>query len=259
MRLKLYQIDAFTKKVFSGNPAAVCPLEYWLEDDVLQKIADENNLSETAFFVKEDNSYKIRWFTPTSEVDMCGHATLASAYVLFEYLNFSKNEIIFNSKSGILKIKKENGRLEMDFPTQEIIKTAIPTNIYKAFNIEPIECFKSMDYILVFENEEDIINAKPKFELLKSIDARGVIITAKSEKYDFVNRFFAPKVGIDEDPVTGSAFTQLSPYWSKIFNKSSFSAKQLSKRGGEVFCELKGSRVIISGYCKKYLEGIIEL
>jgi len=142
---------------------------------------------------------------------------------------------------------------------QVLIKTAIPTNIYKAFNIEPIECFKSMDYILVFENEEDIINAKPKFELLKNIDARGVIITAKSQKYDFVNRFFAPKIGVDEDPVTGSAFTQLVPYWSKVLNKTSFNARQLSKRGGEVFCKLNGSRVIISGYCTKYLEGIIEL
>lgn len=258
MKLNLYQIDAFAKNIFEGNPAGVCPLDEWLDDNIMQKIANENNLSETAFFVNENNRFHIRWFTPSKEVDMCGHATLASAYVIFEILNYKKDEIIFNSKSGILKVTKDNDKFKMNFPIQEIIKCNTPNNILKAFETEPIECYKSMDYILIFENEEDILNAKPNLELLKDIDARGIIITSKSEKYDFINRFFAPKYGINEDPVTGSAFTQLIPYWNTVFNKDIFIAKQVSHRGGEVFCKLKNDRVEISGYAKKYLEGVIE-
>ena len=259
MKLNLYQIDAFAKNIFEGNPAGVCPLNEWIEDSTMQKIANENNLSETAFFVKENDSFHIRWFTPSNEVDMCGHATLASAYVIFEILNYKENEIIFNSKSGILKVTKDNDKFKMNFPIQEIVKCDIPNNILKAFDRKPIECYKSMDYILIFENEEDIINAKPNLELLKDIDVRGIIITSKSKKYDFINRFFAPKYGVNEDPVTGSAFTQLIPYWNTVLNKDIFIAKQVSQRGGEVFCKLKNDRVEISGYVKKYLEGIIEL
>jgi PhzF family phenazine biosynthesis protein len=225
----------------------------------MQKIANENNLSEPTFFIDKNNTFHIRWFTPSNEVDMCGHATLASAYVIFEILNYKENEIIFNSKSGILKVTKDNDRFKMNFPIQEIVKCDIPNNILKAFEIKPIECYKSMDYILIFENEEDIINAKPNLELLKDIDVRGIIITSKSKKYDFINRFFAPKYGIDEDPVTGSAFTQLIPYWNSVLYKDIFIAKQISQRGGKVFCKLKNDRVEISGYAKKYLEGVIEL
>jgi PhzF family phenazine biosynthesis protein len=259
LKLNLYQIDAFAKNIFEGNPAGVCPLDEWLEDNIMQKIANENNLSETAFFVEENNKFHIRWFTPSNEVDMCGHATLASAYIIFEILNYKKDEIIFNSKSGILKVTKDNDKFKMNFPIQEIIKCNMPNNIIKAFETKPIECYKSMDYILIFENEEDIINAKPNLELLKDIDTRGIIITSKSKKYDFINRFFAPKYGIDEDPVTGSAFTQLIPYWNTILNKDIFIAKQVSQRGGEVFCKLQNDRVEISGYAMKYLEGVIEL
>jgi len=259
LTLNLYQIDAFTKNIFEGNPACICPLDKWIDDEIMQKIANENNLSETAFFVKNNDNYHIRWFTPTKEVDMCGHATLASAYVLFDILNYQKDEIIFNSKSGILKVTKDNKKFKMNFPIQEIKKCDISNNLLNAFEIKPIECYKSMDYILVFENEEDILKSKPKFELLKDIDNRGVIITSKSKNYDFVNRFFAPKYGIDEDPVTGSAFTQLIPYWHKILNKTTFKAKQVSQRGGEVFCKLKNDRVEISGYAKKYFEGTIEI
>ena len=259
MKLNLYQIDAFAKNIFEGNPAAVCPLDKWLEDDIMQKIANENNISETAFFVKENNKFHIRWFTPSNEVDMCGHATLASAYVIFKILNYEKNEIIFNSKSGILKVTKDDDKFKMDFPIQKIIKCDIPNSISKAFEIQPIECYKSMDYILIFENEEDILNAKPNLALLKDIDTRGVIITSKSKKYDFINRFFAPRYGIDEDPVTGSAFTQLIAYWNKILNKDEFIAKQVSQRGGEVFCKLKNDRVEILGYAKKYLKGVIDI
>ncbi len=259
MKLNLYHIDAFAKNIFEGNPAAICPLDKWLEDTIMQKIANENNLSETAFFVKENNSFHIRWFTPSNEIDMCGHATLASAYVIFEILNYKKNEIIFNSKSGILKVTKENDKFKMDFPIQEIIKCNLPNDISKAFETKPTECYKSMDYILIFENEEDILNAKLNLALLKDIDARGVIITSKSKKYDFINRFFAPKYGVNEDPVTGSAFTQLVPYWNKVLNKNEFIAKQVSQRGGEVFCKLQNDRVKISGYATRYLEGVIEI
>ena len=259
MKINIYQIDAFAKNTFEGNPAAVCPLKEWLSDETMQKIAAENNLSETAFFIKENNTFHIRWFTPVNEVDMCGHATLASAYVIFECLNYKKKEIIFDSKSGILKVSKENGRYKMDFPAQKIEKYKVLDVILKAFDLKPIECYKSMDYILVFKNEKDILNIKPDFELLKLLDKRGVIITAKSKKYDFVTRFFAPKLGINEDPVTGSAFTQLIPYWSKILNKNILNAKQLSQRGGEVFCCLKNDRVEISGYAAKYMEGSIYI
>ena len=259
MKLKMYQIDAFTKNVFEGNPAAVVPLESWLSDDLMQKIAMENNLAETAFFVKEKEHYRIRWFTPLAEVDMCGHATLASAYVLFELLGFVDETVVFDSRSGALHVRKENGMFVMDFPLQKILTCKIPSNIKKAFATQPKECFRAMDYLLVFENEEDVLAANPEFVKLKEIDARGVIITAKSSEYDFVCRFFAPKYGIDEDPVTGSAFTQLVTYWSEVLGKNDFYAKQVSKRGGEVICTKKGERVEIAGYAVKYLEGTINI
>jgi len=260
MKLIMYQIDAFAHKVFEGNPAAVIPLQYWLKDDLMQKIAMENNLSETVFFVKEQEKYHIRWFTPKAEVDMCGHATLASAYVIFEELNEQKNEIVFSSKSGDLIVKKEkDGLLSMDFPIQELTECKTPQQIIDAFAQTPIACYKSMDYIVIFENEKDIEDAKPNLEVLKSLDARGVCIASVSKKYDFVTRFFAPKYGIDEDPVTGSAFTQLVPYFYKALAKQEFSCKQLSSRGGGVFCTLKGNRVEMRGYCVKFLEGEIML
>jgi len=259
MRLKIYQIDAFAKNVFEGNPAAVIPLESWLDDTLMQKIALENNLSETAFFVKEDEIFHIRWFTPTSEVDMCGHATLASAFVLFEILNFQAETIIFSSKSGNLHVKRDEDMLVMDFPAQKISTCKALDSLLEAFEVKPIACYKSMDYLLVFENEKDVLYAKPNLEKLKDIDTRGVIITTRSKEYDFICRFFAPKYGVDEDPVTGSAFTQLVPYWSKILNKDELRAKQVSQRGGEVFCKLKDERVEIAGYGVKYLEGNIEI
>jgi PhzF family phenazine biosynthesis protein len=259
MQLKMYQIDAFAKNVFEGNSAAVVPLDEWLEDDLMQKIAMENNLSETVFFVKEGEYYHIRWFTPLAEVDMCGHATLASAYVLFELLGFSEDTIVFDSKSGLLHVKKENGKIAMNFPAQEPVRCETPKELQEAFEAEVQECYKAMDYILVFENEEDIQNAKPILEKMKDIDLRGVAVTAKSKEYDFVCRFFAPKYGIDEDPVTGSAFTQLIPYWSRVLDQNSFAAKQISKRGGEVFCKLKDDRVEIAGTGVKFFEAVIEI
>ncbi len=259
MKLTMYQIDAFAQKVFEGNPAAVIPLQEWLADTLMQKIAMENNLSETVFFVKEQEKYHIRWFTPKAEVDMCGHATLASAYVIFEELQEQVNEIVFSSKSGDLIVKKESGGLlSMDFPIQEIIECETPRKISKAFSQKLIACYKSMDYIVIFDDEEDVADAKPNLELLKTLDARGVCISSISSEYDFVTRFFAPKYGIDEDPVTGSAFTQLVSCFSKTLNKKEFSCKQLSQRGGEVFCKLKGERVEMRGSCVKFLEATIE-
>ena len=259
MKLTLYQVDAFANKAFEGNPAAICPLDTWLPDETLLSIAEENNLSETAYFVKTQNGFHIRWFTPTTEVDLCGHATLAAAFVIFNEFDYNKNSISFESKSGLLKVEKNNDLLIMDFPAQPPVVCELPIEIKQAFDIQPIECLKSEDYILVFNNENEILNAKPKIELLNDIDLRGVIITAESENYDFVSRFFAPKCGINEDPVTGSAHTQLMPYWSEKLEKNKLITKQISSRGGELFCELLDKRVSIAGYAVKYLQGTIEI
>lgn len=259
MELTLYQIDAFANRVFEGNPAAICPLDDWLPDELMQSIAAENNLSETAYFIKTSNGYHIRWFTPTHEVDLCGHATLASAYVIFNILGYEKNEIIFESKSGLLKVTQNNDWLEMDFPSQAPVQCPIPEQILSAFNDKPIACLKSEDYIVVFEKEESILNASPDLVILSELDLRGIAITARSKEYDFVSRFFAPNYGINEDPVTGSAFTQLIPYWSRKLNEKSLSAKQVSKRGGEVKCVDSGDRVKISGKAAKYMTATIEV
>jgi PhzF family phenazine biosynthesis protein len=259
MEITLYQIDAFASKLFEGNPAAVCPLGAWLSDEIMQSIAAENNLSETAFLVSKGNGYHIRWFTPTSEVDLCGHATLASAYVLFNILGYKKDKIEFDSKSGILAVTKANEWLVMDFPSQPPVSCDIPKEIIKAFDRAPIECLKSEDFVVVFEREIDIESANTDFEQLKKLDLRGVIITAKSTRYDFVARFFAPKYGIPEDPVTGSAYTQLAPYWASRMGSKRFSVKQVSSRGGELTCEVVDDRVLISGKAIKYLEGKIKI
>ena len=215
--------------------------------------------SETAFFVKNNAQYDLRWFTPTSEVDMCGHATLASAYVLFELLGYEEEEITFFTKSGLLKVLREESLYKMNFPIQKITPCNIPWQIEKAFGAKVKSCFGSMDYIVVFDKEEDVLGAKPNLELLKELDLRGVCITAKSQKYDFVTRFFAPKYGIDEDSVTGSAFTQVVDYWAKELSKDLLHAKQVSLRGGEVTCHVKGKRVELLGKAVLYLEGFIEI
>jgi len=259
MKLKIYQIDAFAKKIFEGNPAAVCPLDSWIDDSLMQKIAAENNLSETVFFVKEGDEFHIRWFTTEAEENLCGHATLASAYVLFELLNYEKDTIHFTSKSGALQVYKSGDLYTLDFPRNDVISIALEQKFLNAFDIKPIEVYKSMDYLVVFENEDDIHNLIPNFEIIKEFDLRGVIVTAKSSKYDFISRFFDPNCGVQEDPVTGSSFTQLAPYWSKVLKKNNFFAKQVSKRGGEVICELKDKRVSISGHAVKYLEGEINV
>jgi len=259
MKLPMYQIDAFASKPFEGNPAAVCPLEAWLPDGLMQLIAEENNLSETAFFVATDEGFHIRWFTPTTEVDLCGHATLAAAHVLFECLDYGQDEILFDSRSGLLSVAKEGELLVLDFPAQPPVPCEAPIQIQHAFGIEAVACLKAEDYLVVFELEEDLLLADPDLDLLRELDGRGVIITAPSQNYDFVSRFFAPNFGINEDPVTGSSFTQLAPYWAERLGRRKLYAKQLSSRGGEVICELKGDRVAIAGRAVKYLQGEIEV
>ncbi len=258
MELTLYQIDAFAEKPFEGNPAAVCPLQEWLPDALMQAIANENNLSETAFFVPVGSGYHIRWFTPKHEVKLCGHATLATAFVIFDILGSEENTISFQSRSGTLTVTRDGGLLEMAFPAQPPQPCVLPDELGQAFDATVIECLKSEDYILVLENEGAVAKAAPEMSLLSRLDLRGVSITATAEDHDFVTRFFAPKYGINEDPVTGSAFTQLAPYWSARLGKDTLTARQLSARGGKVGCTCSGDKVLISGKAAKYMEGKIE-
>jgi predicted PhzF superfamily epimerase YddE/YHI9 len=257
LHIPIYHIDTFTSEIFKGNPAAVCPLQRWLPDDVMQQIAMENNLSETAFFVPLQEGFEIRWFTPTTEVDLCGHATLASAFVLFTCLDYQQEQVLFQSKSGILSVRKDDAWLLLDFPLQAPVPCDVPSALSEAWDGSIIECLKSEDYIVLLEDEDAVKHARPNLELLKQLDLRGVIITAQSHTYDFVSRFFAPHCGIDEDPVTGSAYTQLAPFWSARLGKAKLHAKQISARGGEVLCEVVGERVHIAGKAVKFSQGEI--
>ena len=259
MRIPIYQIDAFTKEEFKGNPAAVCPLEKWIEDALMQKIAKENNLSETAFFIKKDDIYELRWFTPEEEIDLCGHATLAAAYTIFEYLDKNSNKISFNTKSGILEVLKKDKLITMIFPSRAGEKSEIPEELIRGLGKKPKELYRSRDYMAVFEKEEDIKSLRLNMEELKKLDVFGVIVTAKGNEVDFVSRYFAPKSGINEDPVTGSAHCALVPYWRRVLNKNEFVAYQLSDRGGELYCIDKGENIEISGQAISYLEGYINV
>lgn len=259
MKQKIYQIDAFTTDVFKGNPAAVCPLDEWISDELMQSIAAENNLAETAFYVKRNHFYELRWFTPATEVDLCGHATLASAFVLFNFEGETSNKIQFYSpRSGDLFVEKKGDLLELDFPKDHQVKIDPPSNLFESLGAPGLECYKGKtDYMVVYESEEEVRLLNPNFFELGKIDARGIIVTAPGNHVDFVSRFFGPQVGIDEDPVTGSAHTTLTPYWAEKLEKSKLSAMQLSKRTGELQCELKGDRVKIAGHGKAYLIGEI--
>ena len=259
MKIDFYQIDAFASQQFAGNPAAVCPLDAWLPDDLMQAIGEENNLSETAFFVPEGDGFRIRWFTPKKEVDLCGHATLASAYVIFHILGHSGKKITFQSRSGPLNVTRAGEWLTLDFPVQAPVACETPPEIIAAFHVAPLECLRSEDLIVVFEHEADVEAAAPDISQLMELDLRGVAITARSRQYDFVARFFAPMYGIPEDPVSGSAYTQLAPYWASRTGNSKFRVKQLSGRGGELLCEVAGDRVYISGRAVKYLQGRIDI
>jgi len=259
-KLPLFQVDAFAHEVFTGNPAAVVPLKTWLPDEILQKIALENNLSETAFFCESTEGFKIRWFTPLAEVDLCGHATLASAHVLFNHLGYDKKEIVFESRSGILRVSTNDSMILLDFPTSPIEEISMPAAIKGAFNVNPKSCIKGRDdLMLIFENENDVVKLQPDFDWLIQAKTRGVICTSASQEFDFVSRFFAPAVGINEDPVTGSAHTMLIPYWAKHLGKSELVAKQVSKRGGILYCLFLNERVEIGGNAVTFLQGEITI
>jgi PhzF family phenazine biosynthesis protein len=262
MKLTLYQIDAFTNKVFGGNPAAVIHLEKWIDEDVMQKLALENNLSETVFFVPvKDNEYEIRWFTPLSEINLCGHATLASAHVLYNFLDFKNSKIIFHSKSGKLEIERRDSLYVMDFPAwkpQRIYN--YPGNLRKALGVYEIAgIYKQRDMLVELNKEEDVQHANPDFSAIKKWNEKVIITAPGNGEVDFVSRFFAPSVGVDEDPVTGSAHSQLIPFWGEKLNKKKMHAKQLSKRGGELWVEYNGDRVSIAGECAFYMKGELDI
>jgi PhzF family phenazine biosynthesis protein len=260
MRIPLYQIDAFTSKVFGGNPAAVCPLEEWLPDDVMQSIAAENNLSETAFFVSEGEDFRLRWFTPEIEVDLCGHATLATAHVLFRHLRYRGATIRFHTQSGLLEVSKAGKLLSMNFPARPPLPVEAPKLLVDGLGMTPVEVFKSRDYMAVFRSEEDVRGIRPNFSALdKLTDCLGIIATAPGRDADFVSRFFAPLCSIPEDPVTGSAHSTLIPYWARRLGKTSLYALQVSKRGGELWCEDRGERVTIAGQAVTYSVGAMRL
>lgn len=259
MKLDLYQIDAFTDNLFGGNPACVVPLKEWLSDELLLKIAKENAVAETAFYVEREEKINLRWFAPEIEMDLCGHATLATAYVLKVILNYPNDKIVFNTLSGDLIVTKENNLFTMNFPSRKPTLTELPHIIKKSLNIQPKYALKARDYILVYETEQDIKNIKIDRQVFDKInlDPGGVVVTAKGDNCDFVSRFFTPQASILEDPVTGSAHCSLIPYWSEQLNKKEMIARQLSERQGKLFCKDKGERVLISGTAKVYLKGSI--
>ena len=259
MKIRQYQVDAFSEKIFGGNPAAVVPLQSWLPDSLLHAIAEENNLSETAFLVPAGSQYELRWFTPLAEVDLCGHATLATAHVLFNHEGVSSQSVSFSTRSGELVVKRLGSGFEMNFPSREPSPCELPTELLKALGEQPIETLAADDYIVVYENEETVRRITPDMALLCQIGLRGVVITAPGREFDFVSRFFAPKVGVPEDPVTGSAHCSLAPYWGKRLNRTCMRAMQCSRRGGEVGCELVSNRVLLSGHAKTFMEAVITV
>ncbi len=260
MNIDLFQVDAFTGKVFGGNPAAVCPLESWLPDATMQSIAEENNLSETAFFVRRGGVFDIRWFTPKVEIALAGHPTLASAHVIFHHLGQFAAKMDFQSKSGPLTAERKGDLIHLDFPAfkAERVETP-PPDLLAGLGRPPKEVLLGRDYMAVYETEDDILALSPDFGVLGRVDCLGVIATAPGRSSDFVSRFFAPRVGINEDPVTGSAHTLLIPFWSERLGKKQLHAFQVSKRRGELFCEDLGARVRIGGRCVTYLTGKVVL
>ncbi|WP_214070844.1 PhzF family phenazine biosynthesis protein [Mucilaginibacter sp. dw_454] len=261
MTIPIYQADAFTDQLFGGNPAAVCPLTEWLPDELMQKIAAENNLAETAFFVKNQTGYLLRWFTPEYEIDLCGHATLASAHILFTELGFAGDVIHFETvKSGTLTVTRTKDKYTLDFPSRPPIAIEEPNGLVEALGgIPPIGIYRSRDFFVVYDSEHEISEINPDFYALSKLDTVGVIVTARGKDVDFVSRFFAPGAGIPEDPVTGSAHCNLIPYWAKVLGKNKLHAYQISARKGELWCELQGERVLMSGKAVTYLKGEIYL
>lgn len=258
MKFKQFQVDAFTDKVFGGNPAAVVPLLSWLDDSLLQAIAEENNLSETAFFVASKKGFQLRWFTPTKEIALCGHATLATAHVIFESLGYAKQVIIFETRSGELFVEKKGARLEMNFPSCPPTPCVLSETLAHGLGQRPVELLAAEDYLAIFDSEATVRSIMPNQALLNQLDLRGVIITAPGVEVDFVSRFFAPKFGVPEDPVTGSAHCQLAPYWADKLGKNILTAKQVSRRGGDITCEVKADRVHLSGCAVTFMEAEIS-
>jgi PhzF family phenazine biosynthesis protein len=261
MQIPIFHVDAFSDKLFGGNPAAVCPLDSWLPDETLQKIALENSVAETAFFVSTNDGFEIRWFTPDIEQDLCGHATLAAAHIITRHLDPALTSIRFHSKSGKLTVLIEGNLITLNFPSRIPVPAATPQVILDAIQVKPVEVLKSRDYLFVYDDEEIIRSLKPKQTILDQInlDPGGVIVTAPGKEVDFVSRFFTPQASIFEDPVTGSAHCSLIPYWGKRLGKESMDALQLSARGGKLYCKDLGERVLISGEAVTYMEGQITI
>jgi PhzF family phenazine biosynthesis protein len=271
MKLPLYQVDAFTSTVFAGNPAAVCPLEHWIDDRLMQAIALENNLSETAFFVPaartgghgdaggSEHDYDIRWFTPKIEIDLAGHPTLASAFVIFHWLEPARSRVTFHSKSGPLVVERRGDLLSMEFPARPPLECEPPAGLSEALGATPLATHRSRDLLAIYASEEDVRTLRPDFARVAALGLHAVCATAPGSECDFVSRFFAPAVGVPEDPVTGSAHCMLVPYWARRLGKRTLHARQVSVRGGELFCEDRGERVVLGGYAAPYLEGTIEI
>lgn len=261
MKLDIYQVDAFTDRIFGGNPAVICPLDSWLSDELMQKIAMENAVAETAFIVPNEQGFQIRWFTPEIEMDLCGHATLAAAHVIANHFEYPNAVIHFDSKSGPLAVEVNGDVLTLDFPARLPEPSAAPDIILSALNFKPVAVLKARDYVLVFESETEIRNLTVNTALFNQInlDPGGVVVTAKGKEVDFVSRFFTPQASILEDPVTGSAHCSLIPYWAKQLGKEKLSALQLSSREGQLFCEQAGDRVKISGRAVTFMEGSMNI
>lgn len=258
--MTIFQVDAFINEIFKGNPAAVCPLATWISDDLMQFIAEENNLSETAFFVKNEAQFEIRWFTPTNEIDLCGHATLAAAHIIYSELDYEREIIEFNSKSGKLTVKKKNDWYTLNFPSEEIEEIVTPKLLKEALNVPILKTYQGKWKLLVeLENETTIKNLTPDFSKLTQLEASGIIVTSLGDKVDFVSRFFAPKIGINEDPVTGSSHTVLIPFWAEKLSKNNFEAIQLSKRTGYLKCTYLNDRVEMSGQAITFLKGKLTI
>lgn len=260
MRQALYQVDAFTREVFRGNPAAICPLEGWLPEATMQSIATENNLSETAFFVREGNGYRLRWFTPAVEVDLCGHATLASAWVLFNKLGHADDSVTFHTLSGKLEVARQGDLLVMDFPARPAKPVEPCVGLLEALGGAPEAVLAARDHLVVYASAAEVRELQPDMARLQGTDSYAAIATAPGEgDYDCVSRFFAPTQGVPEDPVTGSAHCTIVPYWAERLGKSTIRAYQASSRGGELMCELQGDRAAIAGNCAFYMQGTIEI
>lgn len=260
LHIPLFQVDAFTDRTFGGNPAAVCPLDHWLPKETMQAIAMENNVSETAFFVKEEGGYGLKWFSPEVEIDLCGHATLATAHVLYELLGYAEESIRFSSNSGILHVGRTKGLLTLDFPSRPLSKTEVTAKVSNALGAVPLEVLRNENTIMaVFGAQQEVEGMQPDFYDIKKLDSKIIYVTAPGDTVDFVSRVFAPAFGINEDPVTGSAHCSLVPYWSERLHKKVLTATQVSARRGALWCELSGDRVKMSGKAVTYLKGEISV